>query len=224
VPMTTNGTGTSRRRGRPGYDVASLLDVTVQVFIDRGFDGTTMQNLSQRLGISKSAIYHHVSSKDELLALALDRALDGMDSVVEGTRQLDASSISRREHLVRGSVRVLIAQKPFVTLLLRVRGNTEVERNALKRRREFDRFAAELVRAAVGEGSVQQGVHPELTARLLFGMINSLVEWVHPATPEEVNGLIDSVWSMAFAGIGVQPPPDLAGTAANVVVARESDL
>lgn len=202
MPMTTNGTGTSRRRGRPGYDVASLLDVTVEVFIDRGFDGTTMHDLSQRLGISKSAIYHHVAGKDDLLRLALDRALGGLDEVVEHTREFDASSIARLEHLVRASVRVLVAQKPFVTLLLRVRGNTEVERHALRRRREFDRFAADLVRVAEEEGSVRPGAHPELTARLLFGMINSLVEWVRPATDEEVDALADAVWNMAYIGIG----------------------
>lgn len=60
-----------RRRGRPGYDLDSLLATTVEVFIQKGFDGTSMEDLSQRLGISKSAIYHHVTSKNELLDIAV---------------------------------------------------------------------------------------------------------------------------------------------------------
>lgn len=199
--MRTNGTASGRRRGRPGYDLESLLDVAVEVFIEKGFDGTTMEQLSQRLGISKSAIYHHVASKDELLGLALGRALGGLDMVVQRTRVLEASSIDRLEQLVRASVQVLVAQKPFVTLLLRVRGNTEVERRALEQRKAFDRYAAELVRDAEAEGTVRPDIHPEVTARLLFGMINSLVEWVHPATVEEVDALADAVCAMAFSGI-----------------------
>ena len=39
---------TPRRRGRPGYDLAGLLDVVVEVFNERGFDGTRMRDLSQR--------------------------------------------------------------------------------------------------------------------------------------------------------------------------------
>src|ERR1700729_4614510 len=78
-----------RRRGRPGYDRESLLAVAVAVFNERGYDGTSMEDLSQRLGIAKSSIYHHVDSKQDLLRLALNRALDGLFAVAEqtGTRQ-----------------------------------------------------------------------------------------------------------------------------------------
>ena len=62
-----------RRRGRPGYDLASVLAVAVELFNERGYDGTSMRDLAARLGIAKSAIYHHVTGKEELLSLALDR-------------------------------------------------------------------------------------------------------------------------------------------------------
>ena len=42
----------ARRRGRPGYDLESLLAVSVSVFNERGYDGTSMEDLSLRLGIA----------------------------------------------------------------------------------------------------------------------------------------------------------------------------
>ena len=72
------GRRTPRRRGRPGYDLEAALRVAVEVFNERGYDGASMEDLSRRLGIAKSGIYHHVSGKEELLRLALDRALDGL--------------------------------------------------------------------------------------------------------------------------------------------------
>src|SRR6476659_2224362 len=146
---------TATRRGRPGYDLDRLLVVAVDVFNERGYDGTSMEDLSRRLGIAKSAIYHHVAGKEELLRLALDRALDGLFAVADAARAVDAPAIERLEFLVRGSVRVLQAQLPYVTLLLRVRGNTEVERTALGKRRAFDRFVAELVREAQDNGDIR---------------------------------------------------------------------
>src|SRR6476469_10571677 len=140
-----------RGPGRPGYDLESLLAVAVGVFNQRGYDGTSMEDLSRRLGISKSAIYHHVASKEELLRLALDRALDGLFAVADAARAVDAPAIERLEFLVRGSVQVLQDQLPCVTLLLRVRSNTEVERAARSRRRTFDQFVAELVKEAEGD-------------------------------------------------------------------------
>jgi AcrR family transcriptional regulator len=78
APPRGGTSGTAARRGRPGYDLESLLAIAVTVFNERGYDGTSMEDLPGRLGISKSSIYCHVDSKEDLLALALDRALDGL--------------------------------------------------------------------------------------------------------------------------------------------------
>jgi AcrR family transcriptional regulator len=189
----------SRRRGRPGYDLATLLPVAAELFNERGYDGTSMRDLAARLGIAKSAIYHHVAGKEELLRLALDRALDGLSVVTARARALPAPAIERLEYLVRGSVEVLQAESPYVTLLLRVRGNTDVERAALDQRRAFDRFVAELVAEAVRDGDIRPDADAMLTARLLFGLVNSIVEWYRP--DRGAASLADQVCAMAFDGL-----------------------
>jgi len=90
------------RRGRPGYDLESLLAVAVKVFNERGYEATSMEDLSRKLGISKSAIYYHVPSKDELLRLAVGHALDGLFAAADEARELTGPAIERLEFLVRG--------------------------------------------------------------------------------------------------------------------------
>jgi AcrR family transcriptional regulator len=160
-----------------------------------------MDELAARLGITKSAIYHHVPSKVELLRLALDRALDALFAVTAEPAATTGPALDRLEHVVRGSVRVLVAELPFVTLLLRVRGNSEVERASLQRRREFDRIVTDLVRAAAAEGGVRPDIDPGLTSRLLFGTVNSLVEWYRPDGGLSAADLADAVVATTFHGI-----------------------
>ena len=204
--MTAVAADSPRRgRGRPGYDLESVLRAAVEVFNERGYDGASMEQLSKRLGIAKSAIYHHVSGKEELLRMALDRALDGWSEAAERARELDAPAIVRLEMLVRGTVAVLETQLPYVTLLLRVRGNTDVERAALARRRSFDRLVASLVEEAERDGDIRADVDPKVTARLLFGMINSIVEWYRPGSrPAPSVSLADAVCATAFDGLRVR--------------------
>ena len=187
------------RRGRPGYDLDSLLPIAAEVFNERGYDGTSMEDLAVRLGISKSAIYHHVSAKAELLRLATDRALDALASVVDAP--VGDTAMQRLEYVVRGSVGVLTAELPFVTLLLRVRGNTEVERRALSRRRQLDHQLTDLVRAAVDEHSLPVGIDPAVTARLIFGTVNSLVEWYRPTRALRSDDLADAVVALVLGGL-----------------------
>ena len=189
------------RRGRPGHSLDSLLEVAVAVFNERGYEATTMEDLAARLGVTKSAIYHHVPSKVELLRLALDRALDALFAVTEEPGARTGRAIDRLEHVVCGSVRVLAAELPFVTLLLRVRGNTEVERAALQRRREFDRIVTALVAAAERDGDVRPDVDPAVTSRLLFGTVNSLVEGYRPGGELSPEALADTVVRTAFDGL-----------------------
>jgi AcrR family transcriptional regulator len=189
------------RRGRPGHSLDSLLAVAVAVFNERGYEATSMEELAARLGVTKSAIYHHVPRKEELLRLALDRALDGLFAVTREPGATGGPAIDRLEHVVRGSVRVLTEELPFVTLLLRVRGNSDVERDALARRREFDRVVSGLVRAAGREGSVRVDVDPAVIGRLLFGAVNSLTEWYRPGGPLSADDLADALVATTFDGL-----------------------
>ena len=197
-------TAAPRRRGRPGYDLEAVLQVAVEVFNERGYDGASMEDLSKRLGIAKSGIYHHVSGKEELLRMALDRALDGLWEAGERARELDAPAVVRLETLVRDAIAVLVSRLPYVTLLLRVRGNTAVEREALARRRAFDALVASLVEEAGRDGDIRADVDPKLAARLLFGTVNSIVEWYRPTSTTSAAALADAVCAIAFDGLRVR--------------------
>ncbi|MEV5509193.1 TetR/AcrR family transcriptional regulator [Streptomyces orinoci] len=192
---------------RDTYTPESLLAVAVEVFNRRGYDGTSMEHLSKAAGISKSSIYHHVKSKEELLRLAISRALDGLFGVLEEPGARQGRAIERLEYVTRREVEVLLSELPYVTLLLRVRGNTGTERWAMERRREFDHRVAELLKEAAAEGDIRPDVESRLATRLLFGMINSIVEWYRPerggsASSEEV---ADAVVRTAFAGLRTTP-------------------
>jgi AcrR family transcriptional regulator len=195
--MTTAGRGT--------HTPETLLSVAVRVFNDRGYDGTSMEHLSKAAGISKSSIYHHFAGKEELLRRAVSRALDGLFEILDEEPASAGRAVERLEYVVRRMVEVLTAELPYVTLLLRVRGNTDTERWALERRREFDRRVAELLKAAAADGDVRGDVEVKLATRLVFGMINSLVEWYRPDGRGMGEGEVaDGVVRLVFGGLRSQ--------------------
>jgi AcrR family transcriptional regulator len=174
-------TAARARRAPHGQD--SLLEIAVGEFITRGYDATSMEDLSRAAGITKSSFYHHIRGKEELLRAALQRALDRLFGILEEPAAHEGSALDRLRHIIRRQVEVLTTELPYVTLLLRVRGNTEVERWALARRRAFDATIASLVAEAVEDGQIRAGVEPALAARLLSGTVNSVIEWYRPGRP-----------------------------------------
>jgi AcrR family transcriptional regulator len=197
-----SGEASPARRGRPGYDQQAVLQHAIDLFNRQGYDGTSMGDLARELGFTKSAIYHHVPSKEHLLEQALNEALRGLTDMIEAARtDTEGTAYDRLRSAVRGSVEILVAHLPAVTLLLRVRGNTAVELEALRRRRELDDRLAELVTAAVAEGALRDDLPSDLTSKLLFGMVNSLIEWVRPDGRYDPGLIADAITAIAFEGL-----------------------
>ncbi|MDK1473225.1 TetR/AcrR family transcriptional regulator [Streptomyces sp. 549] len=189
---------------RDTYTPDTLLTVAVRVFNERGYDGTSMEHLSQAAGISKSSIYHHVRSKEELLHRAISRALDGLFGILDEPAAREGRAVVRLEHVTRRTAEVLMAELPYVTLLLRVHGNTDTERWAMARRREFDQQVSDLLTRAAAEGDLRPDVDVRLATRLLFGMINSIAEWYRPERASDSRddaAVADAVVRIAFAGL-----------------------
>ncbi|WP_159611912.1 TetR/AcrR family transcriptional regulator [Glutamicibacter sp. JC586] len=198
---TTDTASRPAKRGRPGYDQETVLRIAVEAFNEYGYDATSMGKLAERLSISKSAIYHHVPSKEDLLRLALDEALIPLEAVIADVQSHAGSADERLEFFLRSTIRILISKRLYVTLLLRLRGNTDLERQALQRRRAMDRQLAELVTLAQRDGKLRGDLDPRSTARLLFGMINSLVDWYKVDGPIEANTLEEQAISLLFKGL-----------------------
>ncbi|HEY5224459.1 MAG TPA: helix-turn-helix domain-containing protein, partial [Microbacteriaceae bacterium] len=83
---------TELKRGRPGYDQRAVLEIAVAAFNEFGYDATSMGVLAKRLGLSKSAIYHHFAAKEDILELALDEALTALEAVLVENVTIDADA------------------------------------------------------------------------------------------------------------------------------------
>jgi AcrR family transcriptional regulator len=186
---------------RQQYDVARLLAVAVEVFIERGYDGTSMGDLAKATRLSKSSIYHHIESKEQLLRLAVERALGALFAVLDEDGAKAERAVDRLRYVLGREIQVLCAELPYVIVLLRVRGNTPTERWALEQRRKFDAQVRAIVEEASAAGELHSDLRPALAERLVFGMINSITEWYRPGRAD-VDELQHAVVELALAGLG----------------------
>ena len=191
---------------RKPYDIDSLTDVALRVFAERGYDGASMDDVARAAGITKASIYHHVSGKEALLERGLGRALDALFAILDEPAAREESdgrkgrASERLRHIVGRVAETTMHLLPELTVLFRVHGASKSERNAVERRRAFDRLVTDIIAQAQRDGDVRRDLEPRLVARLIFGMSNSVVEWYRRGSLSR-EAIAAAVTALAFDGI-----------------------
>ncbi|HZO92830.1 MAG TPA: TetR/AcrR family transcriptional regulator [Candidatus Baltobacteraceae bacterium] len=185
---------------RKPHDIDSLTDVALRVFAERGYDGASMDDVARAAGITKASIYHHVSGKEALLERGLGRAIDALFAILDEPESRDGRAVARLRHIVARVAETTLRLLPELTVLFRVRGTSRTEREALERRRAFDRVVTTIIAEAQRDGDVRGDLDPRLAARLLFGMSNSVVEWFRSGTLTR-DAVAHAIVTIAFEGI-----------------------
>ena len=172
--------GRPSAKSRKPYNPDTILDVAVRVFRERGYNGSSLEDVARAAGITKASIYYHVKSKEQLLELGVKRAFDALFEVLDQTEATTGRGVDRLKFIVQRTIEITVERLDEVALLLSVRGNTRAERRIVDRRREFDHRVSEIMSTAQAERSVRADLDPRLATRLLFGMLNSITEWYRP--------------------------------------------
>lgn len=201
VGQGNSGVVEPQKPRRAAYDAESIGDVALEVFRVRGYDATSMEDLARAAGVTKPAFYHHVGGKEELLSRGLTKALDALFAMLEEPETLMGTASSRLRHIIRRIVELEDELLAPVTVLLRSRGTTEVERQALVRRRSFDAQVAALIVEGQKEGSLRGDIDPNLMARLVIGMATWVIEWYHPGGRWTIDDVANAVVEMASTGM-----------------------
>jgi TetR/AcrR family transcriptional regulator len=88
-----------------------ILDEALTSFGTRGYDGTSLDSLAAALGITKQSVLYHVTSKEALLELVIDRSAVELAETLEGALAGAGEGWSRIEAIVRSVFR-LAARRP----------------------------------------------------------------------------------------------------------------
>ncbi len=86
------------RKKHPEETVQLILDVAFRLFMEKGYEHTSIQDIIDHLGgLSKGAIYHHFKSKEDILFAVTDRMVSESNQMLAAIR--DRPGLSGKEKL-----------------------------------------------------------------------------------------------------------------------------
>lgn len=180
-----------RSRTRRDLVEAQLLEQAAALFAEKGFGATSLQDVAERVGMSRPALYHYVSSKDDLLTrIVADFAEGGEQAVTQVAERTDLDPPATLHEMVRALCLEVASGTSRFRLVLNSEANLPAE--LAKRIRRSKRVVTQTVTSVLAAG-VDSGdfrtVDPQLAALGILGTCNWIAWWYEPGssrTPEEI--------------------------------------
>jgi AcrR family transcriptional regulator len=157
-----------------------ICRVAARVFYAKGYDGASMQDIAEAVGLTKAGLYHHVGSKDRLLFEIMNYGMDILDETVLAPIQGIADPRERLRRTIIGHIDLIVrARDQEITVILHenrsLSGPLRKKLNA--RKRAYIDYLEDLIKRVQEQSGKPLLVKPRLAAFALLGMINWLYQW-----------------------------------------------
>ncbi|PWF42245.1 TetR/AcrR family transcriptional regulator [Massilia glaciei] len=180
---------------------AELVRVSARLFRERGFDGTTIRDIADAVGMRSGSPFYHFKSKQDILAAVME---EGLNASLVATEAIVAGALAPREKfraLLRAQLETVLGEgHDFIPVLLydwRALGPALQERIiALKDR--YDQIWQQTITELRDAGMLR--TDSKVARLLIMGAVNYTVQWYKPGGGVTLDELADEALAMFLHG------------------------
>jgi TetR/AcrR family transcriptional regulator, cholesterol catabolism regulator len=169
---------------RARYDARrrEVVATAAKVFAERGYDGTSMSELTAATGLAAGGLYHYIEGKDDLLIAICDELLEPLLEQAREIVAAGATPIEQLRELVGAWVAHVVEHRDHMLVFTQERQAIEGEarwRRVRSQRKAFEKILDEVLARGEADGSMTFADR-RLSLLALLGMVNYTPQWVRP--------------------------------------------
>ena len=181
----------------------SIFDHATRLFAERGYAGTSFQDIADAVGLTRPALYHYVASKEALLAKLVTETTEDAAAAIRATanrEDLDAAA-KIREIIYSGVRRQAEFAERFKLL---IRSEADLPAEVLARHEASRRLILRTLTKVIEEGTdtgVFRPMDPRIAALAILGINNWVAWWYHPDPKADLDQVCNQLADMAVASL-----------------------
>jgi AcrR family transcriptional regulator len=183
-----------------------VLETAARLFATKGFASTTIEDITDELGVSKAVFYYYWNNKREVLREIHRRAIEALNRRLEAVLASPLSPAERIAALVKNHIDVIVRHRSLVLVLL---GEATAAEDTLEDRRRYTRRVQELIEAAQRAGAVDPAYDAKILSFALIGLCNSVAQWYNPEGPLPPPAVEELFARFALGGVQGGSPVNL---------------
>ena len=188
---------------------AMILAAACKLFATRGFDGTSIRDISNAVGISNAALYHYFEHKDELFARLVISVIERQCAFMEEritpgdtpTGKLRAFMRAYAEFFEQNSAESIASSRSFGAL-----EKSPQRARAIYWRDRYEKLLRDIIREGIEAGEFRKG-DVALIGRAVLSCLNWMYRWYSPSGPMRPSEIVDGYADILIGGIAAAPAP-----------------
>jgi len=195
-----------KKRAQAGAAVdgraAEVYQTAARIILQKGYDGTSVNDIAEALGITKAGLYHYISGKTELLYEIMKFGLEDLDQQVMVPAQSITDPEERLRFVMVTHARLVVGGVGTVTILVdEARALSPAQyRKVTKLKRGYLDFIRKTLDELQAQGKLRS-VNTTVAAFSIIGSINWLSRWYQPDGPVGKAEIAEQIADIAFHGV-----------------------
>jgi len=189
--------------GEGSERIVQILTEAARIFARKGYEGASMRDIAEACGISKSLLYHHFTSKEEIYSrVAVGATKELYQFVVEHvppdatpTEKIRAFMMATAEYFRRHRWAWIASTTAFWNDPDRHR-----QKERMTRRDRYEKYLRELIQEAIDAGEIRD-VDVAMTGRMILSTLNWMHRWYNPSMPMKPEQIADIYYDLVFNGL-----------------------
>lgn len=189
---------------RARYDARrrEVVASAAKLFAERGYDATSMSELTAATGLAAGGLYHYIEGKDDLLIAICDELLEPLLEQAREIVAAEAPPVSQLRELVVAWVAHVVAHRHHMLVFTQERQAIERQkrwRHVRSQRKAFEKILDEVLARGEADGSMTFADR-RLSLLALLGMVNYTPQWVRPHGRLSPAEIADGYCAMVLSG------------------------
>ncbi|MCP3142753.1 TetR/AcrR family transcriptional regulator [Pyxidicoccus xibeiensis] len=185
----------------------AILETAARLICDRGYEGTSMQEIADACRLTKAGLYHHIQNKEQLLFAIMKYGMDVFDEQIMDRVRGIADPVERLRACMRHNIHLVTRGcSKEVIIILHEQNTLTGEARAFvdQRKKTYVRFLEESFTEAMQQGRMR-AVDPTVTAFSFLGMVLWLYKWFKPDGRLTDDQVADGMVDLFFQGLVMTP-------------------
>jgi AcrR family transcriptional regulator len=178
-----------------------LVKVATEVFYERGYDGASLQDIADRLGMLKGSLYYYIHTKEDLLFEVINAVYQEGLTAVHAAADVPGDPLERLERIIIAHVEQTCGNLTATAVYLHELNSLPTALRQKVDGKSYQAVFLDVLEEAQEKGLLRSSVEPHLTVFWLLGSTNWVYRWFHHDGPVTAETVASQFADLAINGI-----------------------